>query len=222
MLTFQDCIFSAKGANKNAKVYGLVLDGADDVLVDSCTFDGTGYSAVLNKTTGKLTVKNSDFKCDNIKNPIEGAQNVENDDVTVEGCEFTGVPGNNFINFYSVKAGSTHTISKCKFAGGTGNNVIRLSNKTNSAATFNVSDCEYKFVTGKADDYTGFLLCQDYTNKSGNKQNFSNYAVRITGLTRPQEGSLYYVYDDGAGIITDNDPYVYLDGELVSKPIVGE
>jgi hypothetical protein len=59
-------------------------------------------------------------------------------------------------------------------------------------------------VSGQADEWTGFILCQDYTNRSGVKQDFSKYQVNIDNLTRPEEGSLIYVYEDGQGIIVTN------------------
>lgn len=215
MLKFEDCTFSAAGATKNDKVYGLTINGAEDVTIKNCVFDGIGYSAILNKSTGTLTVEHSEFHCDNIKNPIEGGQTSDNGNVTISDCDFTGVPGNNFINFYQVANNSTHTIKNCKFAGGTANNIIRLSNKTNATATFNVVDCSYKYVSGKADEWTGFILCQDYTNKSGVKQDFSTYHINIDNLDRPEEGSLVYVYEDGEGIIVTNYPAVQVDGSPI-------
>lgn len=218
MLKFENCVFNAAGANKNAKTYGLTVQGSEDVIVEGCTFNGVGYAALLNKGTGTLTVKGSTFECSNIKNPIEGGQTLENGDVTIQDCEFNGVPGNNFINFYEVAAGSIHTIENCKFHGSYDNNIVRLSNKTNQSATFNIKDCSYEFTTGKVSEYTGCVMCQDYTNKSGNKQDFGKYIVNISNLDRPAEGELYYVYEDGAGIISNNDPRVFLDGVLISNP----
>lgn len=215
MLKFEGCTFSAAGENKNSKVYGLTVSGTEDVEINNCIFDGTGYAAILNKGTGTLTVNDSEFHCDNIKNPIEGGQAADNGNVTIDHCDFNGVPGNNFINFYQVADNSVHTIKDCKFAGGTDNNIIRLSNKTNATAVFNVINCSYKYVSGVADEWTGFILCQDYTNKSGVKQDFSKYRINIDNLTRPEEGSLIYVYDDGEGIIVTNYPSVYVDGSPI-------
>lgn len=222
MLKFEGCTFSAAGANKKDKVYGLTINGAEDVTINNCVFDGTGYSAILNKGTGALTVDHSEFHCDNIYNPIEGGQTTDNGNVTVTDCIFDGVPGNNFISFYQVADESVHIIKNCKFAGATNNNVIRLSNKTNSTAIFNVINCSYKYVSGVANDYTGFILCQDYTNRNGVKQDFSKYTVNITNLTRPEEGSLVYVYEDGADIIVSNYPAVTVDGSPIIFGGAGE
>lgn len=93
MLKFEGCTFSAVGANKNAKVYGLTINTNEDVFINNCIFNGTGYSAILNQGTGNVQVLNSDFECDNIKNPIEGGQSAPNGNVTIENCDFTGIPG---------------------------------------------------------------------------------------------------------------------------------
>lgn len=212
MLKFEGCTFSAAGVNKKDKVYGLTINGTEDVTINNCVFDGIGYSAILNKGTGTLTIDHSKFHCGNIYNPIEGSQVTDNGSVTVTDCTFDGVPGNNFISFYQVAEGSVHTIKDCKFAGATNNNIIRLSNKKSATATFNISNCSYKYVSGKADEWTGFILCQDYTNVNGVKQDFSKYRINIDNLVRPAEGSLVYVYEDNEGIIVTNYPVVYLDG----------
>lgn len=215
MLKFEGCTFSATGADKKDKVYGLSIDGTEDVIVKDCTFNGMGYAAILNKGTGSLTVEETTFECANIYNPIEGSQVSHNGNVTVDHCDFNGAPGNNFINFYQVAEGSVHTIKNCKFSGATNNNIIRLSNKTNSSATFNIEDCSYKYISGKVDEWTGFILCQDYTNRNGVKQDFDKYSINISNLTRPEEGSLVYVYEDGAGIIVTNYPHVTVDGSPI-------
>lgn len=209
MLKFENVTFAAQGANNKDKVYGLTLNGAEDVVVKDCTFNGMGYSAILNHSLGNVTIEGCKFECDNIYNPIEGSQNVENGNVVVADCEFTGVPGNNFINFYKVQPESAHVVRNCSFAGATNNNIVRLSNLGSNAASFTIDDCEYVYTSGTADEYTGFLLCQDYTNKDGKKQDFSKYDVRINHLTRPAEGSLFYVFESGKGIITgENDPQI--------------
>lgn len=213
MLKFCGCEFSATGANKNSQVYGLTLNGAEDVLIEGCKFSGTGYSAILNKTAGSVIVKDCDFECSNFKNPIEGGQTVDQGALTIEDCEFNGVPGNNFINFYQVADGTVHTIKNCKFHGSTANNIIRLSNKNNVSATFNIEDIKYEFVSGTPDEYTGVILCQDYTNKTGLKQDFSKYHLNVNNLQGPKDTTLCYVYEDGAGIITGNWPTITVDGQ---------
>lgn len=216
MLKFNGCEFSAAGANKKDQVFGLKLNTSEDVLIEDCLFDGTGYSAILNNTTGAVTIKNCNFECDNFYNPIEGGQSIEQGNLTVENCDFTGIPGNNFINFYNVANETEHSVKNCKFSGRTSNNIIRLSNKNNATATFKFEDIKYKFVSGEVNEYTAFLMLQDYTKRNGNLQDFSKYTVYINNLDRPQEGELYYTYTDGEGINTpDNHPIVYIDGQSI-------
>ena len=222
MLKFEGCTFSAAGANKKTKVFGLTVAGSEDVSIKNCTFDGTGYAAILNNGTGVLTVEGTEFHCDNIYNPIEGSQTVDNGNVTVDNCTFTGVPGNNFISFYQVAEGSVHAIKNCKFAGATNNNIIRLSNRNNATAIFNIDDCSYEYVSGNINEYSGFMLCQDYTNIKGVLEDFSKYTVNINNLTRPEEGSLVYVYEDGVGIIVTNYPAVTVDGSPILFGGAGE
>lgn len=208
MLRFENCLFNVEGQNKNAKVYSLTLNGEEDVIIQNSQFSGTGYSAILNKTAGNVEIENCNFICDNYKNPIEGGQSADQGNLTVKDCVFEGIPGNNFINFYQVADGSIHTIKNCSFNGSTANNVIRLSNKNNATATFNIEDVSYRFVEGTVNEWTGFILCQDYTNRNGIKQDFSKYTINIKNLDRPVEGSLVYVYEDGKGIIEDNNPVI--------------
>lgn len=214
MLKFVDCIFSATGADRNAKVYGLTLNGEEEALLERCTFNGTGYAAVLNKTAGDVTIKDCDFECGNYKNPIEGdAGTAIQGNLTVEDCSFTGVPGNNFINIYQAKEGATHLIKGCDFHGGYDNNIVRLSNKNNASAVITLEDCSCEFVEGELSEYTGIVLCQDYTNKNGIFQDFSLYEVNINNLEWPEEGSLVYCYTDGIGIDNENHPVLYVNGE---------
>lgn len=214
MITINNSIFDAQGADKKAKVYGITLNGAEDILIKDCEFKNQGYSSILNHCAGNVSVENCVFNCETVYNPIEGSQSVSNGNVEVKGCEFKGAPGNNFINFYQFKDGSKHVISNCKFSGNTGNNICRVSNRTNAVTEISFENCDYVYVAGTPDEYTGFLLCQDYTKG----QDFTKVKVSIDNVTcngkrivdEPAVGSLFYVYDNEQGIITgqDNDPVV--------------
>lgn len=221
MITITNSVFDAKGEDKKAKVFGITLSGSEDVTLKDCAFKNTGYAGILNNCTGKVVVEDCSFECDNIYNPIEGGQSVDNGDVVVKGCSFTGTPGNNFINFYQFADGSKHEVIGCNFTPTTDNNVIRISNRESAKADFLVKDCEYTFTSGEPSAYTGFLLCQDYTNKSGKKQDFTGIKVTLDNVKcngdvitadGASEGCVYYVYTDGTGIITgqDNDPVVII------------
>lgn len=220
MITISNSVFDAQGASIKDKVFGIVLNGNEDVVIENCSFKNKGYSAIKNDCSGNVRVAGCEFACANIYNPIEGSQSVDNGNVVVSDCAFNGAPGNNYINFYQVADGSVHEIVNCAFAPTVDNNIIRLSNRKGASAQFNIKDCLYNFAEGKASDYTGFMLCQDYTNKSGVKQDFTKYSVNIENVLCDGEklseegaakGCIYYVYEDGVGIITGtNDPVVVI------------
>ena len=220
MITISNSVFNIEGNGKKDKVYGITLKGAEDVRVENCEFATTGYSAILNHLDGaKLEVVNCKFACEGNYNPIEGGQSVENGAVLVKGCEFTGAPGNNYINFYNFKEGVKNVVSNCSFEPTVDNNVIRISNNGSKKASFDFIDLSYNFTEDEANEYTSFLLCQDYTNKDGKKQDFSILDVTLENVKcngtvvskdGAAKGSIFYVYDDVAGIITGegNDPHV--------------
>ena len=220
MILISNSVFDAKGADKKAKVFGITLSGSEDVAIKDCTFKNVGYSAILNNSVGKVSVEDCKFECDGMYNPIEGSQSVDNGNLIVKGCDFSGVPGNNFINFYQFADGSEHLIEKCHFTPTVDNNTIRISNRTSAAMKLLVKDCSYDVAEGEPTAYTNFLLCQDYTNKSGVKQDFTHVEVeldnvrcngeKIMDAEKAAVGGVFYVYEDGKGLITgtDNDPII--------------
>lgn len=219
MITILNSVFDTQGVNAKDKVFGVTLSGTEDVLIKDCKFVNQGYSSVLNESTGNVTIENCEFDCSNVYNPIEGSQKVNNGNVSVKNCKFIGKPGNNFINFYQVAKDSKHLISGCEFNPSVDNNVIRISNRTSTAMNLKVENCKYDFLPGDVTDYTAFLLCQDYTNKSGIRQDFSKTVVELENILCNGEkvtaegaaqGNIFYVYEDGAGLITGlgNDPVV--------------
>lgn len=221
MITFINSVFNAQGTGpKDNKTPGVILKGSEDVLIKDCTFASTGYSAIYNNCSGNVVIDNCVFDCAKNYNPIEGSQSIDNGNVTVKNCVFNGKPGNNFINFYQFADGSEHLISNCSFNPSVDNNVVRVSNRTSAATKIVVEDCKYNFLPGEATDYTGFMLLQDYTNKSGTKQDFSKVFVELRNVDcdgkkvtadGAVKGSIYYVYEDGAGIITGtNDPAIII------------
>ena len=110
MITINNSVFDAKGADKKAKVYGITLNGSEDITISGCEFRNMGYSSILNDSTGNVVVEDCSFDCSNVYNPIEGSQKVDNGNVSIRRCKFAGTPGNNYINFYQFKDGSEHLI----------------------------------------------------------------------------------------------------------------
>lgn len=215
MICFENVKFDAQGADKKAKVYGITLSGAEDVEIKNCEFSNMGYSSILNNSTGEVMVLGCKFACDNVYNPIEGSQSVRTGNLLVENCEFKGAPGNNYLNIYNCAEGAKHEIRNCTFEPTVDNNILRISNRESAKADFVVDGCEYVYAEGEPTEYTAFLLCQDYTAKSGKPQDFTGCTVAFNNvkcngeaLTAESE-RVYYVYEDGKGIITgENDPVI--------------
>lgn len=215
MITFENVKFDAQGANKKDSVFALTLSGKEDVEIKNCEFANMGYSAIKNDCAGSVRVADCVFNCENVYNPIEGSQSIRTGNLNVEGCEFKGAPGNNYINVYNMAEGAVHTIKGCSFEPTVDNNMLRISNRASANGVFNVADCEVAYVEGEPTDYTAFLICQDYTNKSGVKQDFTGCVVsfdnvKVDGAPLTADGRVFYVYEDGKGIITGegNDPVV--------------
>lgn len=216
MIIFENVKFEVQGANKKDTAgIALKLAGAEEITIKNCEFANMGYSAIKNDSTANVNIIGCKFDCTNIYNPIEGSQTVDNADVLVENCEFKSAPGNNYINFYQFAEGSHHEIRGCSFEPTVDNNIVRISNRESAKADFVVDDCEYNYAEGEPTEYTAFLLCQDYTAKSGKPQDFTGCTVAFNNVKcngealNAESERVYYVYEDGKGIITgDNDPAI--------------
>lgn len=218
MITFENVKFDAQGSSKKDTAgIALKLSGAEDITIKNCEFANMGYSAIKNDATGSVNIIGCKFDCADVYNPIEGSQSVDNGDMLIEGCEFKGQAGNNYANAYQFKNGMKYEIRNCTFEPGVGNNMLRISNRTSAKADFFVKDCAYAYPEGEAySEYTAFLICQDYTNKSGVKQDFTNCTVSFENvkcngeMLNAESENVYYVYEDGKGLITgeDNDPKI--------------
>ena len=165
----------------------------DTIRISNCKFGQTGYNALeigLNAATA------------NVKN------------IVIENCEFADA-SNNSILIFRTAANAVVTIKKCTF--GNVSNAIRISNANNQSVTVNVIDCAIASVD-KNLDYTGIVLCEDYTSKTVEeaeannlfapekvKFNFVNVTVGgekvVAGNPEEQFGSktaeqILYVYRD--------------------------
>ena len=165
----------------------------DTVRISNCKFGQTGYNALEIGLSAETA---------NVKN------------IVIENCEFADA-SNNSILIFRTAANAVVTIKKCTF--GNVSNAIRISNADNHSVTVNVIDCAIASVD-KNLDYTGIVLCQDYTSKTVEeaeannlfapekvKFNFVNVTVGgkkvVAGNPEEQFGSktveqILYVYRD--------------------------
>ena len=167
----------------------------DTVRISNCKFGQTGYNALEIGLSAETA---------NVKN------------IVIENCEFADA-SNNSILIFRTAANAVVTIKKCTF--GNVSNAIRISNANNQSVTVNVIDCDIASVD-KNLDYTGIVLCEDYTSKTVEeaeannlfapekvKFNFVNVTVGgkkvVAGNPEEQFGSktaeqILYVYRDAA------------------------
>ena len=113
----------------------------DTVRISNCKFGQTGYNALEIGLSAETA---------NVKN------------IVIENCEFADA-ANNSILIFRTAADAVVTIKKCTF--GNVSNAIRISNADNHSVTVNVIDCDIASVDSNL-DYTGIVLCQDYTSKT--------------------------------------------------------
>lgn len=174
----------------------------DTIRISNCKFGQTGYNALeIGLSAATANVKN----------------------IVIENCEFADA-SNNSILIFRTAANAVVTIKKCTF--GNVSNAIRISNANNQSVTVNVIDCDIASVDSNL-DYTGIVLCQDYTSKTVEeaeannlfapekvKFNFVNVTVGgkkvVAGNPEEQFGSktaeqILYVYRDAAKSLVGYD-----------------
>ena len=174
----------------------------DTIRISNCKFGQTGYNALEIGLSAETA---------NVKN------------IVIENCEFADA-SNNSILIFRTAANAVVTIKKCTF--GNVSNAIRISNADNHSVTVNVIDCAIASVD-KNLDYTGIVLCQDYTSKTVEdaeannlfapekvKFNFVNVTVGgkkvVAGNPEEQFGSktpeqILYVYRDASRSLVGYD-----------------
>ena len=174
----------------------------DTIRISNCKFGQTGYNALEIGLSAETA---------NVKN------------IVIENCEFADA-SNNSILIFRTAANAVVTIKKCTF--GNVSNAIRISNADNQSVTVNVIDCDIASVDSNL-DYTGIVLCQDYTSKTVEdaeannlfapekvKFNFVNVTVGgkkvVAGNPEEQFGSktveqILYVYRDAGRSLVGYD-----------------
>ena len=172
------------------------INGGSSVTIKGVTYDSTvtGYNA--------LEIGLSAAECPKY--------------INIEDCNFEGTMSNNAISIFGTANNAVINIKNCKF--GTQSNVLRLSNKLNSNnVVVNVTDCSVKQWEETQKDYAGFLLCQDYTSESDDKEKENNLfgngkiTVNFTNLyhkgvkVMDETNQVTYVYYNKGGVIKDKE-----------------
>lgn len=144
---------------------------------------GMSISGSFPKTNGNtvVSVNNSDyvifrdlvFNATEVYNGIEIGLNSTNlpKNVIFDNCKFLGNFSNNAILIFGTQNNAVINISNCYFEHVS--NCIRLSNKSNSTCTVNITNCKCDhWDTNPL--WSGMLICQDYTSGSAEDEVTNN------------------------------------------------
>lgn len=144
---------------------------------------GMSISGSFPETNGNtvVSVNNSDyvifrdlvFNATEVYNGIEIGLNSTNlpKNVIFDNCKFLGNFSNNAILIFGTQNNAVINISNCYFEHVS--NCIRLSNKSNSTCTVNITNC--KCDHWDTDPlWSGMLICQDYTSGSAEDEVTNN------------------------------------------------
>lgn len=191
----EDLTFSGDFPEKTSNAIASI-NGGSTVTIKDMTFDSTvtGYNA--------LEIGLSATECPKY--------------INIENCNFNGIMSNNAILIFGTTDNAVINIKNCYFK--SVSNVLRLSNKLNAKnVVVNVTDCSVdQWDTNPL--WEGFLICEDYTSKSVEKEKENNLfgngkiTVNFTNLTYKGEkvmsetpNRVTYVYNDKGGTVTDAD-----------------
>ena len=204
----------------------LVVNTTGDFTLTNCKFaPNTVYvntagirTAVYLKVGGNATVTNNTFEgVDNgYYNAIEFGINDEPalKGADISGNTFTTSIKNNYFSFYNLQEGAVVNIKDNKLLNSNKNSDgIRISNPKNVNAKFNIVNNTFTY-NGSGANYDALILLQDYS-KGESHQNFGSITLNIEELSAPQDiTTLYYVWQDGTGVITTNQPVVKGDSSI--------
>ena len=131
---------------------------------------------------------------------------------TISGNKFNSAIKNNYFSFYRMVEGAVVNIENNQLLNSSkASDGIRISNPNNVSATFNIINNTFTYSDSGA-DYDALILFQDYSKGS---QDFSSITLNIEELSAPQDiTTLYYVYQDGKGVIPTNQPKITGDSSI--------
>ena len=137
--------------------------------------------------------------------------------VLFDNCKFEGTFTNNPIIVFGTADDAVINIQNCSFD--KVSNVLRLSNKANTKCVVNISNCSVNQLETNP-EYTGAILCQDYTSKGEEVANnlfspekitinFKNFKVAGKELVMPVDiqdlfegpDKMVYLYNDTEEVV---------------------
>ncbi len=208
------------------EISNLEIEGA----YKAAAYEGTQVSVY---SSDYVSIKDCEFNASG-RNAIEIGLDVPastrvSKSIFIDNCHFNGTLGNNAISVFGQQNDTIVKISNCTFTDVS--NVLRISNRTNTKATFILENCT--FSKWESDpQYGGVVICQDYKSGSVEAEESNNLFApekikiqfinctgpdgnKIVGSDNPadycasgNENQLLYVYGNAGGIVS-YDPARY-------------
>lgn len=143
---------------------------AGDVEVKGLAISGDfpkaqgGHAVVKINESDYIVFRDMTFNSNDVYNGIEIGLNSSKlpKYVLFDNCKFEGTFTNNPIVVFGTADDAIINIQNCSFD--KVSNILRLSNKANTKCVVNISNCSVNQLETNP-EYTGAILCQDYTSK---------------------------------------------------------
>lgn len=148
---------------------------AKDLNISGSFPKANGNTVISVNNAEFIVFKDMVFDASEVYNGIEiglASNSVLPKNILFDNCKFQGEFSNNAILVFGTQDNAIITLNNCYFE--KISNALRLSNKSNaSGVVVNINNCTVDQWETKA-PWQGFLVCEDYTNKTEEEVNANN------------------------------------------------
>lgn len=148
---------------------------AKDLNISGSFPKANGNTVISVNNAEFIVFKDMVFDASEVYNGIEiglASNSVLPKNILFDNCKFQGEFSNNAILVFGTQDNAIITLNNCYFE--KISNALRLSNKSNaSGVVVNINNCTVDQWETKA-PWQGFLICEDYTNKTEEEVNDNN------------------------------------------------
>lgn len=148
---------------------------AKDLNISGSFPKANGNTVISVNNAEFIVFKDMVFDASEVYNGIEiglSKDTVLPKNVLFDNCKFTGNFTNNAISVFGTQDNAVITLNNCYFE--KVSNILRLSNRSNAkGVVVNINNCTVDQWETRA-PWQGFLVCEDYTNKTEEEVNANN------------------------------------------------
>lgn len=148
---------------------------AKDLNISGSFPKANGNTVISVNNAEFIVFKDMVFDASEVHNGIEiglASNSVLPKNILFDNCKFQGEFSNNAILVFGTQDNAIITLNNCYFE--KISNALRLSNKSNaSGVVVNINNCTVDQWETRA-PWQGFLICEDYTNKTEEEVNANN------------------------------------------------